>query len=284
MGSSLPPAAAESVVPQALAMMQPLVSWLLRSGVGYAEFATALKPLFLEAALAEQRRIGGKQTDSAVSLVSGLHRKDVRTLTPEVEARRARGDSDPGTRLGKPTPPSEVVTRWLTRRLPRSLPFAGPKRSFEWLARSVSKDIHPRSVLREMVRLGVAKEKDGMVTLRKQAFVPDAKRTEARELLAGSVADHLAAGVHNLTGDPGRKFLEQSVFADGLSRESAKQLEMLANSLWRHVLAEMVKAAVPLCKQDEPNGGNQRIRVGVFCFSAPMQGQEAETAASGTEH
>ena len=275
MGSPLNPATAKSVVPQALAIMQPLVSWLLRSGVGYAEFATALKPLFLEAALAEQRRIGGKQTDSAVSLVSGLHRKDVRTLTPEIEARRARGDSDQGARLGRPTPPSEVVTRWVTRRLPRSLPFAGPKRSFERLARSVSKDIHPRSVLREMVRLGVAKEKDGMVTLRKQAFVPDAKRKEARELLAGSVADHLAAGVHNLTGDPGRTFLEQSVFADGLSRESAKQLEMLANSLWRHVLAEMVKAAVPLCEQDEPNGGNQRIRVGVFCFSAPMQGQEA---------
>ena len=281
MGATALPATAESVMPQALAVMQPLVSWLLRSGVGYGEFAAALKPLFLEAALAEQRRIGGKQTDSATSLLSGLHRKDVRALTPELEARRAHGEVDPGARLGKPTPPSEVVTRWLTRRLPRSLPFAGPKRSFESLARSVSKDIHPRSVLQEMVRLGVAVEKDGMVTLRKQAFIPDAKRKEARDMLAGSVADHLATGVHNLTGDPARKFLEQSVFADGLSGESAKQLEILANSLWRHVLAEMVKAAVPLCKQDEPNGGNRRIRLGMFCFSAPMQGQEA-AAAAGT--
>ena len=283
MGANTLHAAAKSVTPQALAIMQPLVSWLLRSGVGYAEFATELKPLFLEAALAEQRRIGGKQTDSALSLASGLHRKDVRTLTPEIQARRARGDADAGARLGKPTPPSEVVTRWLTRRLPRSLPFAGPTRSFERLARSVSKDIHPRSVLQEMVRLGVAEEKDGMVTLRKQAFVPDAKRKEARELLAGSVADHLAAGVHNLTGDPGKTFLEQSVFADGLSRESAKQLETLANSLWRHVLEEMVKAAVPLCKQDEPSGGNRRIRLGMFCFSAPMQGGDAPAAASGSQ-
>jgi len=267
-------------MPQALAIVQPVVSWLLRSGIGYAEFAAALKPLFLEAALVEQRRIGGKRTDSATSLLSGLHRKDVRALAPVLEARRARGDADPGARLGKPTPPSEVVTRWLTRRLPRSLPFAGAKRSFESLARSVSKDIHPRSVLQELVRLGMAEERNGMVTLRKQAFVPDAKRKEARELLAGSVADHLAAGVHNLTGDPGRTFLEQSVFADGLSRESAKQLEMLANSLWRHVLAETVKVAVPLCKQDEPKGGDQRIRLGMFCFSAPMKDQEAAAGAS----
>jgi hypothetical protein len=270
-------------VPQALAIMQPLVSWLLRSGIGYSEFATALKPLFLEAALAEQRRIGAKQTDSAVSLLSGLHRKDVRALAPELEARRSRGDFDAGAGLGRPSPPSQVVTRWLTGRLPKSLPFSGPKRSFESLARSVSKDFHPRSVLREMVRLGVAEEKDGTVTLRKQAFVPDAKRKEARELLAGSTADHLAAGVHNLTGDPGRKFLEQSVFADGLSRESAKQLETLANSLWRHVLAEMVKAAVPLCEQDEPDGGDQRIRLGMFCYSAPMQGQEAASRADSGE-
>ena len=97
-----------------------------------------------------------------------------------------------------------------------------------------------------------------------------------RELLAASVADHIAAGVHNLTTPGSRKFLEQSVFADGLSGVSALQLEQLSNTLWRQVLTGVVNAAVPLCEQDEPNGGNQRIRVGMFCYSAPMQQAQAE--------
>ena len=122
-----------------------------------------------------------------------------------------------------------------------------------------------------MVRLGVASENAGRVRLSRQAFMPDASLDEARDLLAASVADHIAAGVHNLTTADSRKFLEQSVFADGLSSVSALQLEQLSNTLWRQVLASVVEAAVPLCEQDEPKGGDQRIRVGMFCYSAPMQ-------------
>ncbi|MCJ0765182.1 DUF6502 family protein [Variovorax terrae] len=273
-----------SVDVQAQTVMRPLVTWLLRSGVGYAEFARALKPLFLECAQAELAQIGGKQTDSAISLLSGLHRKDVRELL-------ARGPSEAAPELpsvGRSTPANEVVTRWLVSGWPEALPFVSPdpglEPSFTELVRSVSRDTHPRSLLKELLRLGVAEEADGLVSLRRQAFVPDAKHEEARQLLAESVADHLAAGVHNLTAPGAKKFLEQSVFADGLSAESARALEQLANGLWRDVLKAMVEAAVPLCEKDEPRGGSHRIRLGMFCLSAPMQpaaadGPEAEPAA-----
>ncbi|MCX7278553.1 MAG: DUF6502 family protein [Burkholderiales bacterium] len=264
MSETLPPTPGQPVLEQVLAMLQPLVVWLLRSGVGYTDLTAALKPVFLEAARTELTRIGGKQTDSAVSLLSGLHRKDVRAAAHTERA------ADVRARLGKPTPASQVMTRWLASDLPDVLPFAGAQASFESLARSVSKDIHPRSVLLELVRLDVVEEADGQVLLRRQAFVPNTSLEEARRLLAGSVADHIEAGVHNLSAGDGKTFLEQSVFADGLSPQSVQQLEQLANSLWRDVMAAMVKAAIPLCEQDEPAGGNQRIRLGMFCLTAPM--------------
>jgi hypothetical protein len=254
----------QPVLEQVLAMLQPLVVWLLRSGVGYTDLTAALKPVFLEAARTELTRIGGKQTDSAVSLLSGLHRKDVRAAAQTERAADVRAG------LGKPTPASQVMTRWLASDLPDALPFAGAQPSFESLARAVSKDIHPRSVLLELLRLDVVQEIDGQVRLQRQAFVPNTSLEEARRLLAGSVADHIEAGVHNLSAGDGKTFLEQSVFADGLSLQSAQQLEQLANSLWRDVLAAMVKAAVPLCEKDEPAGGDQRIRLGMFCLTAPM--------------
>ncbi len=49
---------------------------------GLYRFVAALKPVFYEQALAELGRIKQNKTDSAVSLLSGLHRKDVSAFRP----------------------------------------------------------------------------------------------------------------------------------------------------------------------------------------------------------
>ena len=142
----------DSTLPEALAISQPLVTWLLRSGVGYGEFAAALKPLFLAQAQQELERTGQKVTDSALSLLSGLHRKDVRAL-------RAQALSDWQSALsqrnewGKPSLANQVLTRWLAEEVwPDVLPLSGPEPSFEALVKSVSSDVHSRSVLQELQR------------------------------------------------------------------------------------------------------------------------------------
>ena len=254
---------------EAIAIAQPLVAWLVRSGVGYAEFAAALKPVFLAQAMAEAQRLDRKPTDSALSLLSGLHRKDVRQMRATAEGADA-AVAQRGAAWGRPSAASQVATRWLGLDWPDELPFSGAEPSFEALVRRVSTDFHHRAVLHELVRLGVAREDGERVRLLRDAFVPDRRLQEARQLLAGSVADHLAAGVHNLTSDGPRRFLEQSVFADGLSAESVAQLHQLANRLWAQALDAVVAAAVPLCEQDAHlTEGTQRFRLGLFSYSAP---------------
>lgn len=253
---------------EVLAIVQPLAAWLVRAGVGHREFANALKPVFLAQAQAELTRLGRKPTDTTLSLLSGLHRKDVREFRGA-----ARGIANParesGDGSGRPSPASQVITRWLSLGWPDSLPIAGSEPSFEALAQRVSKDFHARALLDELCRLGVATEKDGTVRLRRAGFVPDPRTQEARQLMAGSVADHLAAGVQNLHGDGPRRFLEQSVFADGLSDESVSQLQQLANALWADALRRVTEAAVPLCERDAGTAQPQRFRLGMFSYSAP---------------
>lgn len=262
---SAPPT--DSVLAEALAIAQPLVAWLIRSGVGYAEFAAALKPVFLAQAQQELVKQGEKMTDSAVSLRSGLHRKDVRAFRATAADSMDQVKAD-GTRWGKPSASSQVATRWLSdRAYPDRLPVSSPTgASFEALARSTSKDVHPRAVLQDLVRLGIVHEEDGYVQLKRQAFVPNVQHQEARQFMAGSVADHLQAGVHNLSEASQRKFLEQSVFVDGLSEASMQQLNLLANELWRDVLKRVVEAATPLCKQDAGQPQPHRFRLGLFSF------------------
>lgn len=267
--SPTPPQPNRGVLDEALAIAEPLVLWMLRSGVGYAEFTQALKPVFLAQARLELERNGQRDSDSAVSLLSGMHRKDVRAFREASHAAMARVKED-GSSWGKPSAANQVVTRWLSLNdLGDCIPFSGEAPSFEALARTVSTDFHPRAVLQEMQRLGVAREVDGQVQLLREAFVPDAKHKESRELLAGSVADHLAAGVHNLSGATGPKFLEQSVFADGLSAESVQELNLMANALWAHVLQAVMARAVPLCERDVNHPQPQRFRLGLFTFAAP---------------
>src|SRR5574343_557404 len=161
------------VLPEALGIAQPLVIWLLRSGIGYGEFVSALKPLFLAQAERELRSNGQKVTDSALSLLSGLHRKDVRALRATAEGAQ-QTISDQRNAWGKPSLANQVVTRWMGRaEMPDALPVAGAEGSFESLVQSVSCDVHPRTVLLELQRLGIVREEDGQVQLLREAFVPD---------------------------------------------------------------------------------------------------------------
>ena len=261
----------DQVLQQALVVMQPLVLWLLRSGVRHPEFSVAIKQTFLEQAAGELERLNAKQTDSAISMLSGLHRKDVKAMVTALAQTSKKTSRITRDALGRPTVPSQVMTRWLASGWPDELPMSGSAKSFEILSRQVSSDVHPRAVLNELVRLGMAEQEGDTVRLCRNAFVPDQQMAEAGNLLAGSTADHLAAGVHNLSGPGDRKFLEQSMFADGLSTDSVKQLEHLAGALWMQVLNAMVRAALPLSEKDEPAGGDQRIRVGMFCYAEPAE-------------
>jgi len=266
----------DSVLPEALSIAQPLVAWLLRSGVGYGEFAAALKPLFLAQAQQELERGGQKLTDSALSLLSGLHRKDVRALRAQAQADWQAALSQ-RNEWGKPSLANQVLTRWLAQDgWPDALPLTGASPSFEALAQSVSRDVHPRSVLQELQRLGLVRESEGQVQLLREAFVPDADSQQARRLMAGSVADHLHAGMHNLSTQGQGRFLEQSVFADGLSPESVRQLNALANALWTQVLQQVVEVATALCERDAQHPEPQRFRLGMFSYTAPEQAADGQ--------
>ncbi|HWK85441.1 MAG TPA: DUF6502 family protein, partial [Caldimonas sp.] len=147
-----------------LRVMRPLVRLLVRNGVTYPAFAAALKRVFLDAAADELRARAMAQTDSAVSLLSGVHRRDIRNLTraPQRAARASRASGAPLSLVG------EVVARWLSdaayqdrRRRPRALQRA----EFDAMVASVSSDVRGRAMLDELLRLGAVTEGDAGIAL-----------------------------------------------------------------------------------------------------------------------
>ncbi|MEI2676371.1 MAG: DUF6502 family protein [Burkholderiaceae bacterium] len=179
------------VLDRVLRVLRPLVGLLVRNGVTYTVLAAALKRVFLDAARRELENRQMPQTDSAMSLLSGVHRRDVRELTRGPVT--AAAPATPGP-LGMA---AQVVARWMhdpsfqtedghTRVLPR----AGEGASFDTLVAGVSRDVRPRAVLDELLRLGVVQETAAGITLEGSGFAPRAGFEEVSWLTAANLHDH----------------------------------------------------------------------------------------------
>ncbi len=274
------PEHAELARREAAVVLAPIVLWLLRQGVSYPAFADLLKPLFVEAARAELERGSTKPTQSALSLLSGVHRKDVRDILEAPTAARAPA---------RPTLAAQVFTRWLhdgrfrgRNGKPRALPRTGPGRTFETLCRELSNDVHPRTVLGELLRLGRVIVEDDHVVVVAESFVPTPRLDEMTALFAANAADHIAAAVSNLTTrEP--PFLEQSIYADGLTKESAELLHAAARQAWARAFEAVVASARERVDLDQVSDGDLRIRFGSYFYSEPVSSPTDESPGAGAK-
>lgn len=248
--------------------MQPLVRLLLRHGITYSAFAAALKTVFLDAAAAELRSKDMAATDSALSLLSGVHRRDVRNLwrAPPSAARGGKPRAAPLSLVG------EVVARWLAdaayqgrRRRPRALTRA----EFDALVAGVSSDVRPRAMLDELLRLGAVTAQGETVVLSAGGFAPRQGLREMAELFAANLGDHAAAAVANLQGDS--NFLEQAMYVEAISADSAQALQRAAVKAWgqalRPVLAQAQQASDAAASAAANERTRHRVRLGVYFYS-----------------
>jgi Family of unknown function (DUF6502) len=257
------------VLDRVLRVMQPLVRLLVRNGVTYTVLAAALKRVFLEAARRELAMRGMPATDSAVTLLSGVHRRDVRQLS--------RGSESASTALPLPLGlAAQVVGRWMSDPAflqpdgsVRVLPRAGEPGSFEDLVAGTSRDVRPRAVLDELLRLEVVAETDDGVALVRSGFAPRQGFQETADFLATNVHDHAAAAAANLQGDG--NFLEQAVFVDEITAESAQAVHAAARAAWREALKPVLNTANLRHEHDQAQATSperrHRARFGVYFFS-----------------
>ena len=253
------------VLDAVLRALKPAARLLLQNGVSYGAFATALKRVFLDAAQDELQARGMARTDSALTLLSGVHRRDVRTLLrapqPEAPARAPLSMA------------SEVVLRWLNARpwlgdddQPRVLVRGTAPDGFDALVASVSSDIRPRAVLDELKRLGVVDEGEAGLTLQVTSFAPRAGFEELSWLFADNLHDHIAAAARNLQGQS--NFLEQSVHVDALTDASAAELQRAAVAQWKQVFRAYMALAQQRFDADAaeapPEARVRRARFGVY--------------------
>jgi hypothetical protein len=142
------------------------------------------------------------------------------------------------------------------------------------LAHATTRDVHPRSLLDELIRLGLVAHdvESDTVRLLEEAFVPRDDEARMVRFLGRNVGDHLAASVANVLGDD-RKHFEQALFADELSDASIAAAKKLVNGQWRALMAalvpeleDLVKADRAASKRDASHRADRRLRIGLYSF------------------
>ena len=278
----------ESVAPLTRALedlMAPLARLSVAHGLPFSTVEELFKRAYVDAARSMQSgQPAGQRDISRVSTTTGLTRREVTRLSQQRTSVAA----------SRPSPATQIFTRWRAdpslqnkRGKPLALPRQGPAPSFEALAQSVTRDVHPRSLLEELCRLGLAEvDADGeTVRLLRDAFVPKEDAARLFGFLGANVGDHLSAAVANVLVDDKSHF-EQALFADGLSAESVQAARSMIAAQWQALMKALVPALNALIESDRQAaaatglGTDQRIRIGLYSYLEAVPAPPSESEES----
>jgi hypothetical protein len=242
------------------------VRLLIRSGITFPAVTELLRELYVNVAEHDFTLPDKEQTDSRVSLLTGIHRKEVRRL---------RGSGAPvNTVPATVSRTSRILARWLADPtftdgdgrplpLPRSAEQSEP--SFERLVASVTRDVRPRAVLDEWLdRKLVTVDAEDRAVLAVEAYVPQGGDDQQLYYFGRNLHDHIAAAVANIEA-PSPQFLERAVHYDGLSKELAEQLQHRSRDVAMEALQKLNREAHRA--SDAAPAGPWRWNFGVYIYS-----------------
>jgi len=253
-------------------VLYPLVRLLLKTGMTFPQLAELLKEVYVDVADKEFCIADKKQTQTRLSFLTGIHRKDIKRLHKQSRDMDEPENISVGVQL---------VSKWIQQ--PRYLDSSGKplilplktnnkqskqKPSFEELVETVCKqDIRPRVILDEWLNLGIVTlSDDNQVELLTEAFIPKEGLAEKAFFVGHNIADHLSAASQNLLSDT-PQFFERCVYYDDLSEESIAELQQLVEEQGMNTLKIVNQRASELKMQDmAKNGNKQRINIGLYLY------------------
>jgi hypothetical protein len=251
-------------------ILAPVASLCLDKGVTIQAVEQLVRQAFVAAARQSSPGTNPDRLTSRISTMTGLTRREVDRLA----AAPARQPSQTRSAV------TELLTHWISQPgytdadgYPLPIARLGAAPSFEALANMVTKDVHPRSLLAEMIRLDLVAvdAQSDQVALVKSAFVPSGNWSHLVGLLGANVGDHLQAAVDNVLGQ-GTEHFEQALFADELSLASVQAARPLIARFWRDMMTRLGPQLHALMAADAAAGRpcDQSIKVGLYTWTAPM--------------
>ena len=177
--------------------LAPVARFCLRKGMSVQEVSELLKQTLVHEAVHAMQAEGTKVTVSAISVRTGIRRREVDRIYNHAEVKEA-----------PPSVMARVVGAWMQDERfqtksgrPRVLTYEAEGGEFVDLVHSVSQDIHPGIVLENLLRAGTASESTRGIKLEKAFFLGSRNPGEAYNMLAGDMNRLMECVEENIAAD-----------------------------------------------------------------------------------
>ncbi len=268
--STTPKTPLESALP---ALLEPLAQAMVAHGVTVGSATEALKKALLKAV---EDSSDTPLSDSRASLLTGLHRKDVKRL-------RNLDDEAPEKRSCSAA--ALVISHWATspefqdnsgepRELRRKGSEGGP--GFDDLVRLARIDMAPGTVLKTLLDQNIVEQgQDGDLRLLTHAFLPSGGGAEQVAAYQATLSAHLLAATQNLLAEPGaRRNFDRAVRYSHLSEASIEELRKVSDEKAQALLQEINALARSLQDKDQGKGHSGRFATGAYVMPLPDKGRD----------
>jgi len=270
-----------------LRMLNPIVHLLLRYEISHSEFTELARRSYVRVAFDYFSIPNRKKTNSRVSVITGLSRKEV------VRLRAIDEEQEPVTK-GPLNRATRVIGGWLSdanfldeKKEPMVLPLRDGENSFEELVARYSGGITARAVLDELIRVGaVIKPDKNLVKLNHHGYVPEDSDAEKIEVLSTHVSDLLGTVLHNLTHKKEQARFQRQVSYVDIPESVAKEFQRLSHDKSLALILELNQwlAEKKRTVKPQPNESTFRVGVGIYYFCKDTLKHESGDSDSANAH
>lgn len=271
-------------------LLRPLVRLLLHYGLPFGSFSELAKQVYVDVAAQEFQISGKKQTDSRISVLTGLTRKEVK----QVKLQLAAPEEDENDSTARYNRAARVISGWIKDRSfldgwgePALLPIEGEGATFTHLVEAHSGDVPVRAILDELLRVeAIERLDDGRVRLLQKAYVPNSSEVDKLSILGMDTALLLQTISHNLQAQTDQAYFQRKVAYTNLPAEALPELHRLTHQHGQALLEELNAYLSSQDRDMNPHvegTGQHYAGVGVYFFAdpnAPELSQPDATAAN----
>ena len=253
-----------------LKALRPVARFLMKSGIGYREFAEISKSAFVDVATTDYGLRGRPTNISRVAVMTGLTRKEVKRLRDKISA---------GTQvnLTRVIPPAEILHRWHSDAdyldaagRPLTLEFDGAAPSFAGLVRRYGGDIPPGAMRTELKRVGAVIEDDiGHLTVQSKFFRPTDREDQVQRALALAFYGLALSIDHNLGLEQEDKWVERLAFSTRIRRDDNARVRRISQdraSEFVESVDDLFSAYETIYSEDQPESDSTTVGIGVYYF------------------
>jgi hypothetical protein len=259
-----------------------LARLMLRSGIGYTQFAEMARQAFVEEAFGERDSRGRGTNLSRVAIRTGISRKEI-----------ARIRSNMLERAQQPIMMARVLQLWhVDPRFvdgmghPRDLPVSGDGVTFGSLVRAAGGDVPPGAVRAELMDAGaVAELGNGLMRPTKRYFVPSDVGEDLLVGLTHFVVPVLSGLVRNTDRNCSQPFFQRLAYSDRLLSSSVPLFREIANDLSSSFLQTIDDwLSTNESNSELPPSSLHGVGVGVFYYeSAAIEGEEGQESVADSD-